>query len=791
MEASDRKILALVGGLAVVMGLYFASEYNYLLFHSLAELFTVVVACGIFMVAWNSRRFLQNNYVLFLGVAYLFVGGLDLVHILAYKGMNVFPGYDTNLPTQIWIAARYTEALSLLAAPLLIGRRLGGSRALAGYAAVSAALLWAIFGGMFPACFVEGSGLTPFKKMSEYLIAGTLLGSIYTLYRKREAFDGRVLKLIYASIIAKIASEMAFTVYASAYGSSNLMGHYLKIASFLLLYRAVIMTGLREPYNLLFRDLKSSEEKYHSLFSEMLEGFAYHRVITNKSGEPVDCVFLEVNDSFERLIGLNKEDIIGRRVTEVIPGIENDLADWIGVFGRVALTGEEARFEHHSEALGKWFSVSAYSPRKGYFGLVFSDVTERKRNEERISELALTLQTMFDNIPVGIAYLDSGYRFQNVNQYFCDLAGVEEKDLIGKTCYDTVGEHAGDPEKSGMERVCGFCRKEACFMTKEPTVIERTLGDKTIRVTTTPRADESGRVTHCLEMIEDITRQRQAEEVMNRYQEHLEELVAERTSDLVAANEELEKEISQRRKAEAQLLQSQKMEAVGQIAGGIAHDFNNRLFAIRNYAYILNTTAKDPQAAENAERILASCDKAAKLVDDLLSFGRKKEINPRPVDVVKVIGESESLLKVAAGKAMDLCLELPAEGLTVMADATMTEHVLINLVTNARDAMPEGGTVTVKAGKADPGEVPAGAFFNGGQQGLFAVISVSDTGPGLDEKTKEKIFEPFFTTKEPGKGTGLGLSMVYGTVTQQGGFVDVQSEPGKGTTLSIYLPLSR
>lgn len=791
MEASDRKILALMGGLAVLLGLYFASEYNYLLFHSLAELFSVVVACGIFMVAWNSRRFLQNNYVLFLGVSYLFVGGLDLVHTLAYKGMNVFPGYGSDLPTQIWIAARYMEALSLLAAPLLIGRRLRASKALAGYAAVSVALLWAIFGGVFPPCFVEGSGLTPFKKISEYLIAGILFGSIYALHRRREAFDRGVLKLLYASVVATIASEMAFTVYVSAYGTSNLVGHYLKIASFLLLYRAVIMTGLREPYNLLFRDLKSSEGKYHSLFSEMLEGFAYHRMITDESGKPVDCVFLEVNNSFERLTGLNKEDIIGKRVTEVIPGIENDSADWIGVYGRVALTGEEAKFEHYSEALGKWFSVSAYSTKKGHFGVVFSDVTERKRNEERISQLVLKLQTIFDNIPVGIAYSDSEYRFLRVNQYYCDLAGVKEKDLIGKTCYETIGEHADDPGRAGLETVCNLCRKEECSMTKEPAVKERALGDKTIRVTTIPRADESGRITHYLEMVEDITRQKEAEEVMNRYQEHLEELVAERTSDLVAANEELEKEISQRRKAEAQLLQSQKMEAVGQLAGGIAHDFNNRLFAIRNYAYILKSRARDQQAAENAERILASCDKAAKLVDDLLSFSRKKEINPRPVDVIKVISEAESLLEVAAGKTVDLRLELPAEGLTVMADATMTEHVLINLVTNARDAMPEGGTVTVKAGRADSVKVPEGAFFNGGQRGPFAVISVSDTGPGMDAKTKEKIFEPFFTTKEPGKGTGLGLSMVYGTVTQQDGFVDVQSEPGKGTTLSIYLPLSR
>jgi hypothetical protein len=157
-----------VGGALILVGLYLSSLYSYLLFHSFAEIFSVIVAAAIFIIAWNSRRFLDNSYFLFLGVAFLFVGALDLVHTLAYKGMGIFPEYGTNLATQLWIGARYLQSLALLIAPLLIGRRLRVNWLLAGYGLVTALLLVSIFYWQnFPVCFVEGVGLTTFKKVSE------------------------------------------------------------------------------------------------------------------------------------------------------------------------------------------------------------------------------------------------------------------------------------------------------------------------------------------------------------------------------------------------------------------------------------------------------------------------------------------------------------------------------------------------------------------------------------------------------------------------------------------------
>ena len=213
------------------------------------------------MVAWNARSFVGMDCFAFLGIAYLFVGGVDFVHTLAYKGMGVFPGQATNLPTQLWIAARYLESGSLLIAPLMIGRRLRINITFLAYAGVTAVLLASIFAwDLFPTCFIEGVGLTSFKKASEYVISLILLGSIGLLFVKREEFDPGVLGLLMASVGVTIGSELAFTFYIHAYGFSNLVGHYLKIVSFYLIYKAVIEMGLVRPYSIMFRSLRRNEE---------------------------------------------------------------------------------------------------------------------------------------------------------------------------------------------------------------------------------------------------------------------------------------------------------------------------------------------------------------------------------------------------------------------------------------------------------------------------------------------------------------------------------------------------
>ena len=247
-------------GAAALVGIALTQLQSYRLFHSLAEMFSVVVACSIFVLFWNSRRFLDSGTYLIIGVAYLFVGGLDLIHTLAYRGMRIFEA-DTDLPTQLWIAARFVEAGSLLAAPCFLRRRLRPDWVLPIYAIVAGLLLAAIFAwDIFPACYVEGAGLTTFKRVSEYVICVMLLAALGLFFRGAAALDRTVFRLLAASIVVTIAAELTFTFYSDPEGPVNMAGHLLKIVSRFLVYKAFVQIGFTQPYALLFRDLKQSEE---------------------------------------------------------------------------------------------------------------------------------------------------------------------------------------------------------------------------------------------------------------------------------------------------------------------------------------------------------------------------------------------------------------------------------------------------------------------------------------------------------------------------------------------------
>ena len=252
-----------------MFGLYLTSLQSYILFHSLVEIFSIIIGCSIFILAWNSQHRLDNNYLLFLGIAYLFVSGLDLIHTLAYKGMSVFPGYDANLPTQLWVAARYLQSFSLLISPVFLRRKLNVQFVLWGYMAFTALLLTTIFAGVFPVCYVEGVGLTPFKIASEYIIILILLASIVLLLRNRDAFDREVLRWLIISLVLTIGAELAFTSYISVYGFSNLVGHFFKIIAFYFTYKAIIEMGLERPHRLLFRNLKQSESELGKALEEV------------------------------------------------------------------------------------------------------------------------------------------------------------------------------------------------------------------------------------------------------------------------------------------------------------------------------------------------------------------------------------------------------------------------------------------------------------------------------------------------------------------------------------------
>ncbi len=246
------------------------------------------------------------------------------------------------------------------------------------------------------------------------------------------------------------------------------------------------------------------------------------------------------------------------------------------------------------------------------------------------------------------------------------------------------------------------------------------------------------------------------------------------------------RDITEQRKLEEQLSQAQKMEAVGSLAGGIAHDFNNILSAIIGYGSILRVKMKDERdLCHYVEEILAASERAANLTQSMLAFSRKQVIELKPVDINDLIRRIQKMLSRLIREDIEFTIKDLPEPLIVRADAGQLEHMLVNLLTNGRDAMPHGGKLTISTEKfiqpSDGNEM---------KKGVYGVITVSDTGCGIDKEIRDRIFEPFFTTKEIGKGTGLGLAIVYGIVKKHDGFIHVYSEPGSGTAFKIFLPLT-
>lgn len=260
-----RPVVFAASGVGTLLALYMISWSNYLLFHVLAEIFTVAVAFSIFIITYNTRHLLENNYILLVGTAYVFVGIMDMLHALAYDGMGVFANGGADLPTQLWLAARYLQTGVLVAAPFFLGRPpLKTRRVLPILTALSALLLASIFvWPVMPTAFGD-DGLTTFKVVSEYAISVGLLGALYFLVRKRRHFSPQVGMLLAGYIGLSIASELTFTLYSQPFGVANLTGHLIRIVAIYAAYKAIVETALVRPYTLLFRELKVREERHRA-----------------------------------------------------------------------------------------------------------------------------------------------------------------------------------------------------------------------------------------------------------------------------------------------------------------------------------------------------------------------------------------------------------------------------------------------------------------------------------------------------------------------------------------------
>ena len=398
-------------------------------------------------------------------------------------------------------------------------------------------------------------------------------------------------------------------------------------------------------------------------------------------------------------------------------------------------------------AIGQQLGIVIHNAR--LFKEVQQELTERKRAEEALQIERERLETVTQSIGAGLAIISKGYRTLWANKVLKDLFG----DVEGKTCYSTYNQKLN---------ICPGCGVREIFETGKDEVVHEQSGKdihgKTIwsEIIATPIKNEKGNIMAALELVIPITERKRVEEEKSFLQE--------------------------------QLRQSQKMEAIGRLAGGIAHDFNNLLTIIKGYTQLLLIELKESGSLKNnLEEIKRASERAADLIRQLLAFSRRQILEMKVLDLNNILKNLDKMLHRVIGEDIELVTILAEDLGRVKTDPGQIEQVVLNLAVNARDAMPDGGKLTLETANVALDEAYARAHI-AVIPGRYVMVSVSDTGVGMSPEVKERVFEPFFTTKEKGKGTGLGLSTVYGIVKQSGGNIWVYSEPGQGTTFKIYLP---
>jgi len=386
------------------------------------------------------------------------------------------------------------------------------------------------------------------------------------------------------------------------------------------------------------------------------------------------------------------------------------------------------------------------------------------------------LRLVADAMPVLIAFIDRDLQYRFANKAYESWFERPVSEVIGKRVPEVFGEEIWATRRPMIERA--MAGEHIMFEVNWPFSDGRRR-DSEIRYS--PRFNADGEPDGFHVFVTDVTASKLALETSQQHASDLEAMVAERTA-------ELERQMAAREASEAALRQSQKMDAIGQLTGGIAHDFNNMLTGILSSLDIVRMRLEMGRM-DGLERFLdaatASSQRAAALTQRLLAFSRRQSLDSRTVDLNELVGSTQHLLRSTLGETIRIRTALSDTPLRANLDSNQFESALLNLAINARDAMPDGGELTLRTAHVDVEEgqmlaVPAGEY---------ALVAVSDSGTGMPPEVVERIFEPFFTTKPIGKGTGLGMSMIYGFMQQSGGHITVDSTPGQGTTVSLFMPV--
>lgn len=479
-----------------------------------------------------------------------------------------------------------------------------------------------------------------------------------------------------------------------------------------------------------------------TIYMNMKEAVCINKIVSNDAGKAIDYRITDVNPSFEEVTNISKDRAIGKLASELYGTGE---PPFLEIFARVAETGKAEVLEVFWPPMDKHFSISVISPQKGFFATIFFDITEFKKTTEALKNSENRFRSITENAVDYIFIKDKERKYTFVNKAMMKLLGLPENEIIGKTPEEVYGLNEGSIVREVDDRTFSG---ETVNETRELLIGNEQRAYNTIQTSLTV---ENGKISSIMGIVRDVTDSKRLEE---------------------------------------QLKQSDKMRAIGQLAGGIAHDFNNQLAGIVGYAEILRKKiSPDPKLAFYVDNIILATKRASELTSQLLAFARKGKYLSIPVDIHSIVGEVVNILKRTIDKRIIIKQHLDAQQTMTFGDPTQIQNAVLNVALNSRDAMQDGGelllSTTVVAFEAElcnkhPYEILPGNYIQ---------LCVTDNGIGMDETTKMRIFEPFFSTKEPGKGTGMGLASVYGTMKNHGGAVFVYSEPGHGTTMKLLFPV--
>ncbi|MFL5164090.1 MAG: PAS domain-containing protein [Microvirga sp.] len=500
--------------------------------------------------------------------------------------------------------------------------------------------------------------------------------------------------------------------------------------------------------------IDASNARYTSVLAAMGEGF----LVLDE-----EYRIAEINAEGLRLDGRMEQELLGKTHWEAFPASVGTPVE--AAYRRAMTERVPVELTHHYQDpttdYDSWLALRIY-PVPGGVAAFYRNVSERMQAEEALRLSEERLRTAFAISTVGVLFWDKDFSLTEVNDAFLRMTGFSRDEAVGKTWQELTPEEFHPESWRAIEQVT--TRGEASPYEKQ---YFRRDGSRWWGLFASHKVGDE-----FVEFVVDITDRKETEAALRRLNEELESRVLHA--------------VTERERSEAALRQSQKLEAVGQLTGGVAHDFNNLLTIIRSSVeFLRRPNLPEERRGRYIDAITDTVDRAAKLTGQLLAFARRQALKPEVFDVPERIEAITDMLRTIVGSRIRIETDTACEPCSVEADVVQFETALVNMAVNARDAMNGEGTLTVQVDAL--AEMPS-IRGHAGSPGRFVAVSISDTGSGIPADHLGQIFEPFFTTKEVGKGTGLGLSQVYGFAKQSGGDVAVDSELGKGTTFTLYLP---